>query len=572
MQKKTHCLIIQSEIQEGLKLNGYFGRALAFILMRFLRLRTLNKAYSNLYHEDCETFVGNCIKARNNKLVIAERDLENIPKEGPVVFLFNHPYGGLDALVIIQALLKVRPDTKFIGNYLLGRAEPIAPLLFKVNPFETHKGAFSSFSGLKKMIQHIQDGNCVCILPAGKVSTAYGKSKVIEDREWQPNIMKYILISGAPVVSGYVTGVNSKLFYLLDKIHPLLRTASLPHELINKKNLTVHMRFSGVSSPEFLKSVNDNEKLADILRAKTYCLEEDCYDQNIRSNKQKEYQKLLDPINETILHNEIEKLNPENLLFATDNYFCFYSFYEEIPNVFKEISRLRELTNREIGLGTGKSSDYDDFDYTHKHLFIWDKSTSTIIAACRIGVGENLVHSGTGNWSNINSDFKSYLDRSIEIGKIFVRPENKNSESASLIIKKAILSITQEHQTCKYLVASAGISNLYSKHSKILILEYLKRKHRWPESLLTQTNSTLDYSVSKHHEILLEALAVEINEFDRLIKDIDTNKFGIPLLIKTILFNGGKIVDFKPDDNSPSSINCLAIIDLDKLHEEYNQN
>lgn len=169
MSENQRKIISREELQKVLKIKGFFGKVIASFLMRMLWLDRLNRFYCENYDPDCSKFVNNCLTKNNNRLVCSDADYLNIPETGPVVILFNHPYGALDALVIIKSILSRRPDTKFIANFLLSRIEPAAPYLMSVNPFETRKDAFSSLAGLKEMYKQIEAGSAICILPSGEV-------------------------------------------------------------------------------------------------------------------------------------------------------------------------------------------------------------------------------------------------------------------------------------------------------------------------------------------------------------------------------------------------------------------
>ncbi len=573
MTKLKHILISKEDLKKGLKLKGFFGNIAAWLLTGFMQLKALNRAYDKAYDKDCETFVDNCLSQRNNKLTLVESDLKSIPASGPVIFLFNHPYGGLDALILLKTLLKIRPDTKYIANFLLSNVEPAKPYLFRVNPFETHKSAFSSFSGLKEMYKHMEEGKSICILPAGEVSTTYN-SKVVEDRKWQKNIMKFARTTGAPVISGYITGSNTKMFHWLGKIHPLLRTIRLPLELTNKKNKNITIRFSNPMSPKVLKKFDDNVKLASVLRARTYCLEEDCYAIKHNINEPKDYKQIVDSINKDFLIKEVESLE-NNLLFTTENYRCYFAEYNEIPNIFKEISRLRELTFREIGEGTGKESDFDKFDAYYHHLFIWDETDHEIVGAYRIGMGAEIIKDKGLEGFYINTlfsfkdSFKDYLSKSMEMGRSFIVPKYQRRPLPLFLLWKGIYVLTQKHLNYKHLIGPASISNVYSKHTKILIIEYLKRMHS-SEKLSGSVAGRIpfEYTLNDNHKVLLDSFENDLSGFDRLVKDIDINRYGIPILIKKYLSLGGKIIDFNVDPDFNYSIDGFVVLDIDVVSEE----
>lgn len=574
MPELKHSILTVEEIQRLFRLKGIIGRFIANVLMSVFRLRTLNKMYNRCYHTDPVQFASNCINAGRNKVIISSEDLSQIPDSGPCVILFNHPYGGLDALVIIRTLILKRPDTRFIANFLLSRVKPVAHLLMQVNPFEDRKTAFSSHNGLKEMYNVIENGGAVCILPAGEVSTRYGKSKKVEDREWQANMMKFVKSVGVPVISAYISGQNSSLFHLLGKIHPALRTACLPRELLNKRNLNITVRFSQPAPIKFFKSIESSKDLASVLRARTYCLEP--VNQVIGdSSKSMQYKDVVEATDLNLIRSDIEKIRETDLLFSSDSYQIYFSEKSRIPNVFRELSRLREITFREIGEGTGNEVDTDKYDDYYHHLFIWDEAASAIVGAYRIGLGAEIVSNYGVNGFYLNTlfgfkeKFTPYLNKSMEMGRSFIVQEYQRKPLPLFLLWKGIYFVTQRFPEYRFLIGPASISSMYSHNAKVLIIEYLKRYHSWPELSGSVSNKIrFEYEVTDHLEVLLSHFGSDMSAIDRLVKDIDTNHIGIPVLIKKYLSLGGRIIEFNVDPDFNYAIDGFVVLDIDIVSEE----
>jgi hypothetical protein len=76
------------------------------------------------------------------------------------------------------------------------------------------------------------------------------------------------------------------------------------------------------------------------------------------------------------------------------------------PCIIREIGRLREITFREVGEGTNKATDLDEYDIYYHHLFIWDTEAKMIVGAYRIGLGDEIFYSVGKKGFYINELFK----------------------------------------------------------------------------------------------------------------------------------------------------------------------
>ena len=232
-------LIESNDIKAVGKLDRFAGRLggslVAKLVMYIMRLNKINKLYSDVYDEDPEAFLERLIDALGVTVEVNPEDLQKIPAEGAFITISNHPFGGLDGIILIKLLSKIRPDYKVMANFLLKKIIPIKDYFLGVNPFEGRKD-ISSAGGLKEALRHLSEGGALGLFPAGEVSAYQADSNSIEDKEWSPSVLKLIRKADVPVVPIYFKGSNSLLFQILGLIHPMLRTVKLPSELLNKKN------------------------------------------------------------------------------------------------------------------------------------------------------------------------------------------------------------------------------------------------------------------------------------------------------------------------------------------------
>ena len=170
--------------------NGIKSQRVNSMLMNTLKINRLNEVYAHHIHSKGVDFIDAVLKDLQINIQISESDLKRIPQSGSFITISNHPFGGIDGLVLLSLLSKVRPDYKVMANYLLQRIEPIKEIVLPVNPFENHKDSKSSTTGLKQAFTHLDKGCPIGIFPAGEVSSI--GERVIQDRQWSTGALKFI--------------------------------------------------------------------------------------------------------------------------------------------------------------------------------------------------------------------------------------------------------------------------------------------------------------------------------------------------------------------------------------------
>lgn len=548
------------------------GSIVAKLVMYIMRLNKINKLYSNVYDEDPEAFLDRLIEALGVTIEINEEDLLKIPKEGPFITISNHPFGGLDGIILIKLLSKIRPDYKVMANFLLRKIVPIKDYFLAVNPFEDRKN-ISSASGIKEALRHLEEGKPLGLFPAGEVSSYKADSNNIEDKEWGQSVLKMIKKANVPVIPIYFKGSNSLLFQLLGLIHPMLRTVKLPSELLNKKNRIIRLRIGNPISPEIQNSFTDIMQYGKFLRAKTYLLGSSLEVKKFFLKSQKA-EKNIEPvapgIDVEILKKEVANVTEDYLLFSMKNYSVFCAPTLKIPNILNEIGRLREVTFRAVGEGTNRSIDLDEFDLYYYHLFIWDNDASRIVGAYRVGKGKEIIdrYGIKGFYINtlfkIRKDMLPVLYESIELGRSFVIEEYQRKPLPLFMLWKGILYFLIKNPEYRYLIGPVTISGKYTTVSKELIMKFIIRNH-WDAELAQCITPRCKYRVETNDpdvDIMVDASGADIAMLDKMIGDIEPSSDKLPILLKKYISLNGRIIGFNIDPKFNMCLDGLLILDL----------
>ena len=569
-------LIESNDIKAAGKLNRFGGNVggslVARLVMYIMRLNKINKLYSDVYDDDPEKFLEHLIDALGVTVEVNEEDLQKIPANGAFITISNHPFGGLDGIILIKLLSKIRPDYKVMANFLLKKIVPIKDYFLGVNPFEGRR-EISSAGGLKEAIRHLAEGKPLGLFPAGEVSAYQADTNSIEDRKWSSSVLKLIRKANVPVIPIYFKGSNSLLFQILGLIHPMLRTVKLPSELLNKKNRVIKLRIGNPISVDTQSSFSDIMQYGKFLRAKTYLLGSSLEVKKffLKSQKaEKHAEPIVPAVSVDVLKKEIEGIREDYLLFTMKNYSVYCAPTMKIPNMLNEIGRLREITFRAVGEGTNRSIDLDEFDLYYYHLFIWDDDADCVVGAYRVGKGKDIIdrYGVKGFYINtlfkIRKDMMPVLYESIELGRSFVVGEYQRKPFPLFMLWKGILYFLIKNPVYRYLIGPVTISGKYTDVSKELIMKFIKRNH-WDEELAKYIVPRCKYRVETHDpdvDVMVDASGNDIAALDKFIGDIEPSSDKLPILLKKYISLNGRIIGFNIDPKFNMCLDGLLILDL----------
>lgn len=201
-----------------------------------------------------------------------EEVLNSIP-EGPFITVSNHPFGALDGMALIDIVGHHRSDFKVMVNMILNHIGALRPNFIAVDALASDDPAKRAVSvkGITDAMRHVKQGHPLGFFPAGAVSKLTWGLR-IEDREWQPSVIRIIQKLKVPVIPIYFHGHNSWVFTMLGMIDWRLRTLRLPTEVFNKTNREFRVSVGNVISPEEMAQYTTPEELGAFLKQKTYNL------------------------------------------------------------------------------------------------------------------------------------------------------------------------------------------------------------------------------------------------------------------------------------------------------------
>ena len=575
-------LVTAKEVAKAIKADKYgvFGTFSGWLLMKALKISTLNKIYDRNKHLSEVAFLNAILDEFQIKFEIHEEDLKRLPKEGAYITISNHPLGGIDGILLLKLMLEREPNFKIIANFLLHRIEPMKPYIMPVNPFENHKDAKSSVIGIKETLRHLSDGKPLGMFPAGEVST-YKDGKLVVDKDWEEGAIKVIRKAQVPVVPIYFHAKNSRFFYLLSKINPTLRTAKLPSELLTQKDRIIKVRIGKPISVNEQNEYKTIEEYSEFLRKKTYML----------ANPFEKESKLLTAPNlklpkspkqivtaaskDNMIH-EVELLRGSDCrLLQSKNYEVFFTEASKIPNILYEIGRLREITFREVGEGTNESIDLDNFDQYYHHMFLWDEDTKKIAGAYRMGLGSKIFPKYGIEGFYLNDLFRfepelhDMMHKSIEMGRAFITKEYQQKPMPLFLLWKGIIHTTLRYPEHKFLLGGVSISNQFSDFSKSLMIEFMKSNYYDPY-IAQYVHPKKEYKVKLKDgdkDFIFDEAESDLNKFDKIIDELEPGSLRLPVLIKKYIKQNARVVAFNVDPLFNNAIDGLMYIRIADIPE-----
>ena len=544
---------------------------LARPVKRVLRLDQLNRTYASIVAThgttDTKAFLTGAFENLGISYRIAPDDLRNIPATGPVVVVANHPFGAIEGMILAQVLSAVRPDVKIMANFLLGRMPALRDLFILVNPFA--KAARENIAPLRESYNHLKAGGMLSVFPAGEVASFDFRARRIIDPPWTTHVARFIRQSEASVLPIYFSGHNSLLFQLAGMVHPRLRTALLARELFNLRGTRVDVRIGTAIPFARLSRHTGDAALVEHLRCRTYALACRAQDAPRTKPAMKTLVPTIPPIPASVLEAEVQALSPEALLVDGGDMATYIASPAQIPSLLREIARLREVSFRATGEGTGRELDLDTFDQHYQHLFIWHRKARDVVGAYRICYCDQILASLGIKGLYTQTLFKlrqrplRKLGPTIELGRAFVREEYQRSFTPLMLLWKGIGALVCRKPEYGCLLGPVSISNTYQTLSRRLMVDFLKCQDG-PEELKKIARPRNPFPDSAEAPMETRFASQDAQAISDLITDLEEDGKGMPVLLRQYLKLGARALAFNVDPDFSDVLDVLVVIDLKK--------
>ena len=548
-------------------------------LAKLTGLTRINRVYAQAATAlDQWEFLRALLKVLQVDSEVAPGDLTRLPAQGPVVVVANHPFGGIEGIILPELLGRRRRDIKVLANYLLKPVVELRDMFIYVDPFGTTASPGASLAGLRQALAWLRQGGVLVVFPAGEVSHLHWSSRTVTDPIWSPTVAWLLRQSGSAALPAFFAGHNGMFFQALGLIHPLLRTVLLPREALNKSGKTIQVKFGQVIQPETLAGLGGDAAVMTHLRLRTYMLQGHFGAQpapsrlvpRSRRRPKPRQERVAAPVPAWQLAQEVNLLPPAQLLLTSGGQKVYYAQARQIPHLLQEIGRLREITFRGVGEGTGRGIDLDRFDAHYLHLFVWNEATAEVVGAYRLGRTDRLlVDQGqaglyTATLFDFAQEFWQQLPPALELGRSFVRPEYQKNYTALLLLWQGIGRYLAQRPYYHYLFGPVSISNAYNEFSQGLLATWLSLHTFLPElAQYLRPKNPWRVPPSRHQQLRLALAGTQaVEDLSALLADVDPQRRGVPVLLRQYLKLGGKILGFNRDPDFSNALDGLILVDL----------
>ncbi|MGC9452603.1 MAG: lysophospholipid acyltransferase family protein [Oceanipulchritudo sp.] len=497
--------------------------------------------------------------------------------KGPLVIVANHPFGGVDSLVLIELMHRLRSGQwKLMSNQMLQSVAPLAPYLIAVDALElAGNGQSISQSAMSEILKSLGEDQIIGLFPARRVSHWSRSLNSVVDQPWSQHALKLAARTGATVACLHFPGQNSDTFLRVPLKWQRLRGLMLCREIVKAPARNLEISVAALLSPVDVARLQADPKGVSKLRARCF-LEAD--KRGYQAIQLPEASSLPTPKAPASSTARAQPLHiPDSFHLSSRDGFQLLLFKgEESPELMEALGRCREETFQYSGQGVDREGVVTPGDQWYHQLVVWDPQQNRIAGAYRIGiVSQVLPEKGTKGFYldhvfNIQPAFYRKLKNGLELSRSFVSPEYQRDHRVFSLLWKGLASIAQRYEADTF-YGSVTISNEYNPASRAILVDYLRTHYSDnPEicSLVSARNPFIPQA--RYHSLVSEAWSGErISVLEPLIRHLEDDQRGIPPLIRYYNSLRARFIAFHVEKDFQETLYCLLRVSLATIPESY---
>ena len=481
-----------------------------------------------------------------------------IPAHGRLLVVANHPSGIPDALALLHLVGSVRQDVRIVANDLLGAIDNLDGLLLPVRIL----GGKPNADSLRAIERSLDNEECVIVFPAGEVSRLGPRG--VRDTRWRRGVLRFARSSGAKVLPVRIETRNSVLFYGASVLFKPAGTALLAREMLARRTRPIVLRVGHAAA---IPAPGDVDTQLRSIRRALYAL--GTRHETIAPGPAP----LAAAVDPQRLRGEIEGM--ATLGNTSDGKrICVGRLAVDSP-LLLEIGRLRELTFRAVGEGTGRSRDLDAYDSWYEHIVLWDAAAMQVAGAYRIARGAQVLaaHGIRGLYTASLFDYADdaipRIAQGMELGRSFVAPAYWGGRSIDYLWQ-GIGAYLRNHPKLRYLFGAVSISAALPAAAREQIVAYYDNFHGVDDS------EAVSRRPFRYRAAPPQFDALDADTGFRVLKaNLDALGATVPMLFKQYTElcepGGARFLAFGIDPDFSDSVDGLIELDLHKLQPRKRQ-
>ncbi len=536
-------------------------RPMLAMLKKLLREDDVNDVLAQCAGLQDFEFVDKILEIFNLSYKVIDRELDNIPAEGRVVIVANHPLGLLDGFALLKLVGKVRRDVRIVVNDVLMHFKPMHGLLLPVVSF----GEGSNRANVEAIHAALDNDEAVIIFPSGEVSRAGPMG--IRDGRWRGGFLRFAEQARAPLLPVHVGGRNSALFYGVSTLFRPLSTLMLLREPHGQRNATLPIRVGEMIPWKEVASLDlpRDQKIERISR-EVYRIGKNRV-VGFRTEKP-----IARPEERLTLRRELHRAQRIGQTGDGKQIYLFDATANSA--VMRELGRLREVAFRQVGEGTGKRRDIDAFDAWYRHVILWDEAELQIVGAYRIGeVGKILAERGpeglyTHGLFVLGDGLRAHLAQSLELGRSFVQPRYQGMRALEYLWY-GIGAYLATRPDVRYLFGPVSLSAAYPVRTRRMLVYFYRRYFGTPERF---AEPLTPFEIPEEDEAEFARImpgADYATDFRELKQQLSQQGLAVPTLYKQYAdlcdVGGTRFLGFNVDAAFANCVDGLVWVDLLRL-------
>lgn len=491
---------------------------------------------------------------------------------GGLLVVANHPMGGADSFALALLLEHVRPGAwKLFSNRLLAGLPELRSHLIAVHPRHDPSRNPHGQGGLREGLEHLRSGGLLAMFPAGRVSGYDATYRRVMDPPWDSQCVRLARSAGAAIAVVRIDGRNGLPFLAIPRRFPRLRTLFLARAVMKPAESHLRLALSPVIQPSQVRQLAKGGNAGAKLHARCYLMPVQGENTHTKTGAPSSSpaiaaKGICNAVNEDVRR----LLEKDGTLAGNPPYEVLLFRRGEAPDLFREVARLREVTFRRSGQGSGKPLDETPEDAYYDQLVLWNTERREVVGAYRFGRSDEVLASREARGMyldhvfRIDPAFYNRIGPGLELSRSFVRPEYQRDPLALGMLWRGLGAFVARNPQYETLYGSVTIPRTFSPEGRAVLVDYLQRHHGDDPEVARLVKARCPWRPRSRLHLLARNASPRpsLKELRETIALTEEGKRPIPPLIRHYLSLQARFLAFHVEAEFGDALYCLMRVDL----------